>query len=212
MVAGALDTILIPSLRLEEIASDGSTLTNPAADSRRLFLGEDGLLHLIDSSGTVTDVGSGVGGGIDGLRETRATRTSGNLSPNSNGAWADLDTGLDLTIAAATSDKLLIGFNTRSGSENVTLYLDVATIVSASPVNYVASGGTVGRGIGGWIHPPNINAHNGGPVPYTVQSGDISGGNVVLRLRYSTSSATAKTLVATTSEPMVFWAINLKQP
>jgi hypothetical protein len=56
---GALDTILIPSLRLEEIASDGSTLTNPAADSRRLFLGEDGLLHLIDSAGTVTDVGSG---------------------------------------------------------------------------------------------------------------------------------------------------------
>lgn len=56
MVAGALDTILIPSLRLEEILSDGSTLSNPAADSRRLFLGEDGLLHLKDSAGAVTDI------------------------------------------------------------------------------------------------------------------------------------------------------------
>lgn len=56
---GALDEINIPSLRLEEILSDGSTLTNPAADSRRLFLGEDGLLHLRDSAGTVTDIGGG---------------------------------------------------------------------------------------------------------------------------------------------------------
>jgi len=55
MVAGALDTILIPSLRLEEILSDGSTLSNPAADSRRLFLGEDGYLHLRDSAGNITD-------------------------------------------------------------------------------------------------------------------------------------------------------------
>lgn len=53
----AINECLIPSLRLEEIASDGSTLTNPAADSRRLFLGEDGLLHLRDSAGTVTDIG-----------------------------------------------------------------------------------------------------------------------------------------------------------
>lgn len=60
----AIDDILIPSLTLEEIASDGSTLTNPAADHRRLFLGEDASLHLIDSAGTVTDIGSG-GGGID---------------------------------------------------------------------------------------------------------------------------------------------------
>lgn len=208
----AIENEHVYALQIRESADDGSDFGNPDSDYRYAFLGEDGALHLKDSAGTVTDVGGGVGGGIDGLPETRATRTSGNLSPNSNGAWADLDTGLDLTIPAASGDKLLLGFNTRSGSENVTLYIDVATIVSASPVNYVASGGTVGRGIGGWIHPPNINSPNGGPVPYTVVSGDISGGNVVLRLRYSTSSATAKTLVASTSEPMVFWAINLKQP
>src|SRR5512139_1941377 len=49
----------VPSVTLEEVASDGSDLTNPAADHRRLFLGEDGALHLRDSAGTVTDVSSG---------------------------------------------------------------------------------------------------------------------------------------------------------
>lgn len=50
-----IEDILISALTMEEILSDGSTLTNPAADSRRLFLGEDGQLHLRDSAGTVTN-------------------------------------------------------------------------------------------------------------------------------------------------------------
>lgn len=50
-----------PKVVLEERASDGSDTSNPAADHRALFLGEDGSLHLRDSSGTVTDIGSGSG-------------------------------------------------------------------------------------------------------------------------------------------------------
>lgn len=46
-----------PKVILEEVASDGSDTSNPAADHRAMFLGEDGSLHLRDSSGTVTDVG-----------------------------------------------------------------------------------------------------------------------------------------------------------
>lgn len=52
-----MSDVEVPKLTLEEVLSDGSTLTNPAADHRRLFLGEDGQLHLRDSSGTVTDIG-----------------------------------------------------------------------------------------------------------------------------------------------------------
>lgn len=48
-------------MTIRESANDGSDFTNPDADYRRLFLGEDGLLHLKDSSGTVTDIGSGSG-------------------------------------------------------------------------------------------------------------------------------------------------------
>lgn len=46
-----------PKVILEEVLSDGSATTTPAADHQALFLGEDGVLHLKDSAATVTDVG-----------------------------------------------------------------------------------------------------------------------------------------------------------
>lgn len=52
-----IDAILIPGLIIRESADDGSDFSNPTADYRVLFLGEDGALHLRDSSGTVTDIG-----------------------------------------------------------------------------------------------------------------------------------------------------------
>jgi hypothetical protein len=48
-------------LTVRESATDGSDFTNPVADYRRLFLGEDGQLHVKDAAGTVTDIGSGTG-------------------------------------------------------------------------------------------------------------------------------------------------------
>ena len=44
---------------LQEVASDGSDCSTPDADTRRLFLGEDGSLHLKDSADVITDVGGG---------------------------------------------------------------------------------------------------------------------------------------------------------
>jgi hypothetical protein len=43
-------------LLMQEVATDGSDTSNPDADYRRLFLGEDGALHLKDSAGAVTSV------------------------------------------------------------------------------------------------------------------------------------------------------------
>jgi hypothetical protein len=48
-------------MTIRESATDGSDFTNPDADYRRLFLGEDGQLHVKDSAGTVTDIGAGTG-------------------------------------------------------------------------------------------------------------------------------------------------------
>ena len=42
---------------IRESATDGSDFTNPDADYRRLFLGEDGQLHVKDSAGAVTGIG-----------------------------------------------------------------------------------------------------------------------------------------------------------
>jgi len=54
-------------MTIRESADDGSDFTNPGADYRRLFLGEDGQLHVKDSSGTVTTVGSGAPTTLDYL-------------------------------------------------------------------------------------------------------------------------------------------------
>jgi hypothetical protein len=48
-------------LIVQEAADDGSDFSNPDADYRVLFLGEDGALHLKDSAGTVTAVGGSSG-------------------------------------------------------------------------------------------------------------------------------------------------------
>ena len=45
-------------ITIRESANDGSDFTNPIADYRRLFLGEDGQLHARDSAGTVTAIGA----------------------------------------------------------------------------------------------------------------------------------------------------------
>jgi hypothetical protein len=55
------EDVLAPGLTIRESANDGSDFTNPAADYRRLFLGEDGLLYVKDSAGTVTNPFTGAG-------------------------------------------------------------------------------------------------------------------------------------------------------
>lgn len=50
-------------ITIRESATDGSDFTNPDADYRRLFLGEDGQLHAKDSAGAITDIGVTTGSG-----------------------------------------------------------------------------------------------------------------------------------------------------
>jgi hypothetical protein len=60
---GALETntTLIYGVHIRESANDGSDFSNAAADYRVLFLGEDGVLHVKDSSGTVSNAFTGGG-------------------------------------------------------------------------------------------------------------------------------------------------------
>lgn len=55
MADATFQNVKAPYLTVQEIANDGSDIAvHPDADYRRLFLGEDGDLHLMDSAGTVT--------------------------------------------------------------------------------------------------------------------------------------------------------------
>jgi hypothetical protein len=54
---GAIHEDKTYALKIRESANDGSDFTNPEADYRIFFLGEDGEFHLKDSAGSVTDPG-----------------------------------------------------------------------------------------------------------------------------------------------------------
>jgi hypothetical protein len=106
-----------------------------------------------------------------------------------------------------------VGLSGMMGTENVEAYLDFATIVAASPVNYVSGGsaGASNRGVVAWQGIQLANTHPGSGILYVVQAGDISGGTVTLRLRYRTSSGADKTLFATSDIPFHLFVKNLGQ-
>lgn len=191
-----VDDNLFPKIIIRESANDGSDFSNPAADYRVLFLGEDGALHLRDSAGTVTSVG---GSGTGYFKHATATRTAGSYTLNST-TEASVDTGLDLTVAAATGDVITVNINGLFGIEAQIANLDVCTVVSASPVNYFGAGlATTAQGLLGWSKQDGgIFTAITGSVTYVVQAGDISGGNVLLRLRYKVN-ANSVTLYGTTA-------------
>lgn len=134
-----------------------------------------------------------------------ASRSSGNLTLNST-SFANVDTGLDLVLAAEVGDVIEVGVSVVMGAEAVIAMFDVYTIVSASPVT--GFGGT--NGVSGWyVSALADNMHVGGSVMSTLVAGDISSGTVTLRLRYKTGTAANKTLLANTANPLHFWAKNL---
>lgn len=71
MAGGKFSLANLFGMTIRESANDGSDFTNPDADYRRLFLGEDGLLHVKDSAGTVTNPFSG-SGPLDNLSASAA--------------------------------------------------------------------------------------------------------------------------------------------
>lgn len=117
---GALETntTLIYGVHIRESANDGSDFTNAAADYRVLFLGEDGLLHVKDSSGTVTSPYSG-GNALSRTHVYRATdqnvagsdtATDGSFSNeiiDDAGCWA-IGTPTKLVIPAGLNTRVAI--------------------------------------------------------------------------------------------------------
>ena len=130
------------------------------------------------------------------LASRRATRTSGSIVANST-AWANLDTGLDLTVPALAGDFIEVSVNGVWLSEAVAVYLDAVTLVAGAPVTSLAQGiapTATGSGVWGWRGDSGAQKTIGGGIGYALQAGDVSGGNVTVRLRYFTATATNKTL------------------
>jgi D-alanyl-D-alanine dipeptidase len=77
--------------------------------------------------------------GAAALPSASASRTSGNLTLN-NTSWTNVDTGLDLTVAAEAGDVVTLDLSAMVGGEAVNLYMTAATIVSAAVVNRITDG------------------------------------------------------------------------
>lgn len=80
---GVFNLAKLFGMTIRESANDGSDFTNPDADYRRLFLGEDGQLHVKDSAGAVTDIGGAVADILD--LPTAETDTTLVLAPDGAG-------------------------------------------------------------------------------------------------------------------------------
>lgn len=131
-----------------------------------------------------------------------ARRTSGNITLNST-AWANVDTGLDLTLKAQVGDVVEATINGFVGVENVVALFNVVTVVSGSVVNaFDAAGAEIAgsEGLGGWYARADTSygAILSGTAHYTIVSGDLAAGFVTFRLRYKTATATNRTLRAAT--------------
>lgn len=107
---GAIENAKAYGLTLRESADDGSDFTNPDADYRRLFLGEDGQLHVKDSAGAVTGIGGAVADILD--LDTAETDDTLVLAPDGAGgvefraeAGGGLDTGTTFHVSPTTGDR-----------------------------------------------------------------------------------------------------------
>lgn len=127
--------------------------------------------------------------------------------------WGDVDTALDLTLAAQVGDMIEVEANGLWGNEASTAhYMDVVTVVSATPVNSFGTQGavsTTSHGIQAWqAITANYSMIAGGGI-YPIVAGDLSSGYVTLRLRRRGETASTKTLYAVADQPFQWWVKNL---
>lgn len=119
-------------------------------------------------------------------------------------------TGFDMTLTAATGDRVLYGISARLESVAVIEGFDVYTMLAGSRVNPFGSGlsASLGStaGVGGWLTPGTAQLLLTGEVPRTLVSGDISSGTVILRLHYAGSAVTARKIFASSNQPAKVWA------
>lgn len=140
---GALEsnTTNIYGIHIRESANDGSDFSNAAADYRVFFVGEDGLIHLKDSSGTVTTPAQG---GIAAtlvdakgdLIVASAADTVARLAVGTNGHVLTADsaeaTGVKWAAAAGSASNLQSGRVTRTAGDVTTTSTTFADITGAS--------------------------------------------------------------------------------
>lgn len=187
----------------------GDLIAASAADTAaRLAAGANGTRLVADSTQTT------------GLRwaaglAVRNQLTSGDvtISATTNVVGSSV-TGLgDITLAAVAGDFIECGLSAIANNTTAnSMKFDVCTVVAAAAVNFFSNGTGTGatNGVMAWYLNTGIIGKSGGSIIYAAQAGDLSGGNVVLRLTCFVSAGT-RVLGAQAALPLIFWARNLGQ-
>lgn len=188
----------------------GDLIVATAADTAaRLAVGTNG--HVLTADSTQSTGTKWAAQAATGTTVIGASRSSGNITINGT-SWANVDTGTDLVIAAVSTDWLAVSINGRlaAGAANTHTFFDIATIVSAAPVNYFGTaGGVSDEGLNGLRVMDTLDIPLTGTFLYQVQAGDVSGGNVTLRLRTRQGTAGNRAFVAGSTNPFKWWVENL---
>lgn len=131
--------------------------------------------------------------------------TSGNITVNT----AAFQVGTDLTVPAAAGHILEVAIEVLCADTGADVQFDAATRVAGADVNFFSTGTGVTRfpgGIGNW-YVQTGRFTSPGLVRYTVQAGDVSGGNVTVRL-YGQVPAGSRVLFANATYPLRIWLTN----
>ena len=139
---------LTHGLTIRESANDGSDFTNPEADYRRLFLGEDGQLHVKSAAGTVTAIGGSVA--TDAIWAAKgdlvvgtANDTAAVLTAGTNGkvltAASGEATGLKWDTAGGVLTHSYVGYNTVGASKEAWGGKSIATKITLATDGLLAS-------------------------------------------------------------------------
>lgn len=182
----------------------------PAATNGLPTGGTDGqVLTKLSSTDYDADWETPAGGGGGSVTASVRRATGSGMAVNST-TWTDLNTALDLTLAAATGDWVTAEPMGAWSTTGATFgAMDIVTVVAGSPVTSFATGGAPSNtsfGTYAWGGPTSTFAPFGGALRYQLQSGDISGGNVTLRIRVRTDAAIAKSIHCSSVEPFFFSA------
>ena len=142
-----------------------------------------------------------------------ASRTSGDVTINST-SWMNVDTGMDLTLPAVAGD--LVEVILHGSMAGITAGSDClldAMCVNSSAYFRAPNANASTKGYPSWMAYPGATAGNppiiGMPARRVIQSGDISGGNVVVRLRAILTSATNQVINADVTNRLFWEARNL---
>lgn len=142
-------------------------------------------------------------------RSARVTRTAGDLTLTANITTpTELSSTLRLTLAAVAGDRIMVGYSgiVAPGASSDGSFSS-STIVSGAVTNQMAAGS---RPAGHSYLGSTAQSHS--TILYTVVSGDISGGNVIVSPTYTNHHATnTGTAYAGTTYGLTYWAVNLGQ-